>query len=256
MKILLLDIETAPNLAHVWRFFQENVGANQVMKHSTMLSYAAKWVGRDTVYYQDVEHQSEKNMLRSMNKLLNAADCIVAHNGNKFDMPKIRGRSMVHGLALPSPYKQIDTYLIAHREFGFDSNSLEYLAKVLKLPHQKEKHKKFPGHEMWVECLKGNPEAWAEMRKYNIQDIHVLEDLYLLVRPYARTHPNFGVFVESEKTMCPKCGSEDRKKDGFAYTMVGKFPKYECRGCGGYYRSRFSVYDKAKRRALAVNVAT
>lgn len=256
MKILLLDIETAPNLAHVWSFWNTNVGANQVMEHSTMLSFAAKWVGKPDIAYRDVEHQSEKMMLRSMNKLLNEADCIVAHNGNKFDMPKIRGRSLVHGLPLPSPYKQIDTYLIARKEFGFDSNSLEYLAKVLNLPHQKMKHKKFPGHEMWVECLKGNPAAWAEMKKYNIQDILVLEDLYLLVRPYAKTHPNFGVYLESEKTVCPKCGSEDRFKDGYAHTMVGKFPKYGCHACGGWYRSRFSVYDKKKRRALAVNVAT
>jgi len=256
MKILLLDIETAPNLAHVWRFFQENVGANQVIEHSHMLSYAARWLGGQDVAYQDTQYQSEKNMLRSINKLLDKADCVVAHNGNRFDMPKIRGRSLVYGLPLPSPYKQIDTYLIARKEFGFDSNSLEYLANVLGLKHRKQKHKKFPGHEMWVECLKGNPEAWKEMRAYNIADIDVLEDLYLLVRPYARTHPNIGVFTESEKTVCPKCGSEERKKDGFAYTMVGKFPKYQCRSCGGWYRSRFSIYNKDKRKALAVNVVT
>lgn len=256
MKILLLDIETAPNLAHVWRFWQENIGATQVIKHSTMLSYAARWLGGKDVAYQDTQFQNERNMLRSVNKLLDKADCVVAHNGNKFDLPKIRGRSLVYGLPLPSPYKQIDTCLIARKAFGFDSNSLEYLANVLNLKHKKKKHKKFPGHEMWVECLKGNPEAWKEMRLYNINDIDVLEDLYLFLRPYAHNHPNFGVFIESDKKVCPKCGSENIHKDGFAHTTVGKYQQYECGDCGGWLRDRFTVYSKEKRKMLAVNVVS
>ena len=87
MKILFLDVETAPNLAHVWQFWNTNVGANQVMEHSTMLSYAAKWLGEDRVYYSSVENQSEKAILKSLNTLLDKADCTVAHNGNKFERP-------------------------------------------------------------------------------------------------------------------------------------------------------------------------
>lgn len=256
MKILLLDIETAPNVAHVWRFFKENIGANQVLEHSSMLSYAARWLGSHDVAYQDTQHQSEKNMLRSLNKMLDEADCVVAHNGCKFDMPKIRGRSLTYNLPLPSPYKEIDTYLIVRREFGFDSNSLEYISNVMGCKHKKMKHRKFPGHEMWVECLKNNPEAWEEMRKYNINDIDVLEEVYLMVRPYARNHPNFGVFNELDVRVCPKCGSADLKKDGFAHTMVGKYQQWRCKDCGGWLRDRFTVYPKDKRRALAVNVAT
>lgn len=256
MKILLLDIETAPNVAHVWRFFKENIGANQVLEHSSMLCYAAKWLGTSEIFYRSTENQSEKAMLRQLNVLLDKADCVVAHNGQKFDMPKIRGRSLTYNLPLPSPYKEIDTYLIVRREFGFDSNSLEYIANVLGCKHKKMKHRKFPGHEMWVECLKGNRHAWTEMQKYNINDIDVLEEVYLMVRPYARNHPNFGVFMESDKRMCPKCGSENVHKDGFAHTMVGKYQQYECGDCGGWLRDRFTVFPKDKRQALAVNVAT
>lgn len=256
MKILLLDIETAPNVAHVWKFFKENIGANQVLEHSSMLSYAAKWLGSDMVFYQDTEHKSEKEMLRSLNKLLDQADCVVAHNGSGFDMPKIRGRSLTYGLPLPSPYKEIDTYLIVRKEFGFDSNSLEYIANVLGCKNKKLKYRKFPGHEMWVECLKDNPAAWVEMQNYNTNDIDVLEEVYLMVRPYARNHPNFGVFKEGDKRVCPKCGSENVHKDGFAHTMVGKYQQYECGDCGGWMRDRYTVYDKEKRKVLTVNVAT
>ena len=30
-KILILDVETFPNTAYVWRFFKENIGAKQVI---------------------------------------------------------------------------------------------------------------------------------------------------------------------------------------------------------------------------------
>jgi len=34
MQILLLDIETAPNTAHVWGLWNQNVSLNQLMESS------------------------------------------------------------------------------------------------------------------------------------------------------------------------------------------------------------------------------
>ena len=42
-KILVIDIETSPVLANVWRLFKENVGLNQIQKDWHLLSYSAKW---------------------------------------------------------------------------------------------------------------------------------------------------------------------------------------------------------------------
>jgi hypothetical protein len=49
--------------------------------------------------------------------------------------------------------------------------------------HKKKRHAKFPGFELWRECLAGNHEAWDEMREYNIDDVLSLEELYLVMRP-------------------------------------------------------------------------
>jgi len=250
-----LDIETAPNVAHVWRFFKENIGANQVIEHCSILSFAAKWLDKDKVYYYDVYKSNEQLILMSLNKLLREADATITHNGKAFDMPKIRGRSLVYGLTPVAPIKEIDTCVVAKKEFGFDSNSLEYLAEVLECKSKKNKHSKFPGHELWTECLKDNPEAWAEMKRYNIHDITILEEVYYKMLPYMTRHPNMGVFIESDNRVCPKCGSENVHKDGFAHTTVGKYQQYECNDCGGWMRDRYTVYDKEKRKVLTVNVA-
>ena len=257
MKILIIDIETAPSLAYVWRFFKENIGAKQVRENSFILSYAAKWFGDDEIIYNDCrEDLDESSLILEMASLLDEADVVVAHNGKAFDIPKIKAACLVNGVPVPSPFKVVDTCLVARKQFRFESNSLEYLADVLDLEHKKLPHGKFPGFTLWSECLKGNVEAWNEMEEYNVHDILVLEDLYILMRPWINNHPNAGVFAEAEDTLCPKCGSSHIHYRGYAYTNVGKFRRFRCNDCGGWGRHRFSEYDKEKRKALAVNAVS
>lgn len=253
VKIAILDIETSPNLAYVWRFFKENVGAKQVVEHTEILSFAYKWLGEDEVFYYDTQTDTELTLLSYLLEVLDAADIVVAHNGARFDLPTIQGRAMVAGLHPPSPYKIIDTVAVARYEFKFPSNSLEYLSLILNVD-QKGGHHKFPGFLLWSECLKGNPEAWEEMKVYNIQDIVTLEQIYLKMRPYMRRHPNLGVYEESEEVLCPKCGGNHLNYRGYAYTSVGKYRKFQCQDCGGWGRHRFSVLDKNIATKLAVNV--
>lgn len=251
-RILILDIETFPNVAHVWRFYKENVGAKQVVEHATLASFAYKWYGEDGVGYFDIQHQSEKKLLKELIALLNLADIVIAHNGAKFDLPTIQGRAMVAGLKPPSPYKIIDTLLVAKYEFNFPANSLEYLAIILECA-PKGGHKQFPGFELWEQCMKNNPEAWAEMRVYNMQDVTTLEEVYNKMKPWMRRHPNLAVFEEDNEIMCPKCGSKHIQWRGYTTTNVGKYKKFQCQGCGGWSRTRYSEYPVDKKHALLVN---
>lgn len=248
-RILILDCETFPNTAYVWRFFKENVGAKQVIDYSTLASYSYKWLGEEEVFYDDTRDKDEKVLLKGLIDVLNEADFVVAHNGAKFDLPTIQGRAMVHGYHPPSPFKIIDTLLVARYEFNFPSNSLEHLAIILGLP-KKDGHEKFPGFELWDQCMKNNLEAWDEMEKYNIQDVLTLEAIYLRMRPYMRRHPNIAVEVEEEKVLCPKCGSDHIQWRGYVTTNVSKYKRFQCQDCGGWARTRFNEYPKEKRHAL------
>jgi len=243
-KILILDIETSPKVAYVWRFWQENVGAKQVLQHSHIMSFACKWLDSPDIYYEENRKENDYSIIKSLCEYLDNADIVIAHNGDKFDIPQIRSRALFHNIPPPSPVVVIDTYKTAKREFGFPSNSLEYLTLVLGCKVKKGGHKKFPGFELWLECLRNNDEAWDEMRTYNIEDVLALEELYYKMRPWMPNHPNLGVYADPDKPICPKCGSFNVQRRGFSYTAARVYHRFQCKDCGGWGRTRYALNVK------------
>lgn len=252
MKLLFLDIETAPIVAHVWKLWENNVGLNQIVKDWHLLSWCAKWQGSSEIIYRDQRDESDisndKKLCQEMWKLLDEADVIATQNGKKFDAKKLNARFIINGIKPPSPYQHVDTKQIASRKFAFTSNSLEYMAKALKLKHQKLKHKKFAGHELWIECLAKNPEAWKEMEKYNKHDVLSLEDLYDKLIAWDTTfNPN--VFNESLTTTCT-CGSTRFTKNGNRYTARGKYQRLICIKCGKPWLEPINLFEAMKKLTL------
>lgn len=249
-RILIADIETAPVLAHVWGLFKQNVGLNQIQADSYILCAAAKWLGEDKVLYTESRKlKANRRMLNVIWKWLDEADFIVGHNFRSFDRSKINAAFIKAGMPPPSPYKVIDTLLIAKKEFRFTSNKLEFIAKALGCT-PKSGHKKFAGHELWVETLKGNPEAWQEMGEYCKQDVCTTEEVYLKLRPWDTMHPNVNAMTDSEERACPHCGSEHVNAKGKRYTNTGEYTRYHCQSCGAWSRGRYTENSKAKRKSL------
>ena len=242
-RILILDIETSPNIAYVWGAWKQNIGQNQWKEKGHIMSFAAKWLGEETIYYYENRKSDDSFLVGQLFEFLDQADIVVAHNGNKFDLPTIIGRGVIHGYRPPSPYHTVDTLLVARKEFRLVSNSLANLCQELQLPLKKS-HKKFPGFELWLECLRGNDEAWAEMQEYNIADVVSLEALYLRLLPYMRHHPN--VIRESDgEVACPKCGSTNIQWRGYYFTRTGHcYRRFVCNDCGGWGRVRYREKDK------------
>jgi len=252
VKILIVDIETAPKTAYVWRFYKEFITKEKLLANGYIMSFAYKWLGSEDTHYSETRTEDDSHLCKQLCSLFTSADLVIAHNADKFDIPLIRARCLVHGINPWSPVKVVDTLKVAKREFLFDSNSLAFLAHYLGV-EEKGTHKEFPGFELWAECLKGNPAAWREMKKYNIQDVDTLEEVYLRMRPWIRNHPNVAVHAEGEYVACAKCGSKHIQWRGYAYTNTGKYKKFQCQGCGGWGRTRFTEYAKDRRKELAVN---
>lgn len=245
-KIVVLDIETAPNIAYVWGAWKQNIGQNQWLQKSHIMSIAWKWLNQEGVFYMENRTSDDYAIVSEIYNILDEADIVVAHNGQRFDLPTIVGRGVIHGLKPPSPYFVVDTFQTAKKELRLVSNSLKNLCEQLGLPEKKD-HKKFPGFELWLECLRGNDEAWEEMRDYNIADVESLEALYLRLRPYMKNHPNVVRAVEGEETHCPKCGGDVQYR-GYYYTRAGLcYRRFQCKKCGGWGRERFSERDMAQR---------
>lgn len=259
-RILLIDIETAPILGYVWSLWKQNVGLNQIKEEWYILSYCAKWLHEPEIMYRDVRENphSDESLMEPLWKLLDEADIIIGQNGKAFDMPKIQARLIMAGHMPPRPYKVIDTLIMAKQQFRFTSNKLEWMtgesAGLTTL--KKNQHSKFPGFTLWAECLKGNPEAWDEMKEYNIPDVTSMEELYLKLRPWYVGHPNLAAYVESTEVLCPKCLSSDIKQHPetpFTFTQTGKYEMYHCNSCGGFSRGRYTRNSTLKRKSLLSN---
>lgn len=235
MKILLLDIESSPNTAHVWGLWQQNVSINQLMESSYVLCYAAKWYGEKEVMFDSVHQSRPKTMLKGIHGLLNDADAVVHYNGTKFDIPTLNKEFLLHSFNPPSPYKQIDLLRVVRSNFRFPSNKLDYVAQRLNLG-KKHEHE---GHELWVKCMNGDKDAWKRMEKYNIQDVVLLENLYGHLLPWIKSHPNHNLF--SDGHVCPNCSSSSLQRRGTAISATGTYQRYQCRSCGTWSQSTKSI---------------
>lgn len=251
-KILFFDIETAPLKAHLWSMWQQGVGLNQIESDWYMLSFCCKWAHSDEVFYYDqrnaVDIEDDYDLVLKLWGFLNEADVVVGQNSKKFDTKKANSRFILNGLPKPSTYRQIDTLLIAKQQFGFTSNRLEYMTDKLCTNFKKSKHKKFHGHDLWSECLKGNIEAWKEMEDYNRLDVLSLEELYNILSSWDNTLPNFDVYVDEILDM------KEWEEVGFHYTNLGKYKKYRNKKTGVQRRSRVNLLTKEKRDSLLANI--
>lgn len=252
VKILFLDIETAPLYGAIWSLWQNGISLNQLHSDWFILSYCAKWAHSDEIFYGDLRGtsatQDDSKLLHELWHLMNEADFVVAHNGRKFDDRKIKARMIMNGLVKPLPYRIIDTLEIAKREFSFTSNKLEYLTGKLCKKYKKQKHGKFAGQELWTQCMKENPEAWEEMRIYNTYDVLSLEELYGIFSAWDSKLPNFDVF-KPEGT-----DADDWVEEGSHYTNLGKYRVYRNRKTGALRRGRSNELTPEQRSTLLANI--
>lgn len=180
MKILLLDIETTPMQVYTWGLWDQNIGINQIIKHTEMMCFGAKWLGKKQVTFKSVHHHGKKEMLETLHEMMNEADILVGWNSAAFDHKHIRREFLEAGLAPPSETKDLDLMSIVKANFLFPSNKLDYVAQKLGVG-AKVKHS---GFELWIDCMAGNDKAWREMKKYQIQDVELLDKLYEVLLPW------------------------------------------------------------------------
>ena len=192
-KILLFDVETSFYHFVGWGTYKQYIQHYQITEHQYIISWAAKWlyddnVQSDVVTSEESKNRDDKRILKSIWKLLDEADIVIGHNGDRFDIRKLRWRFISEDMQPPSPFRIIDTLKIARREFFAPSYKQDFLTKYFHLQNKIETN-----FQLWKDCEAGIPEKLEEMVEYNRHDVMGLEELYLKIRPYIHNHPNLGV---------------------------------------------------------------
>lgn len=241
-KVLLLDIETSRIKAHVWGLWNQNINPQDIIQDWIVLCFSAKWLFEKEVLSfklskKEIEEWNDRSLAQAMWNLFDEADVIIWHNGSRFDRRVAQTRFIAHRLNLPSHYQEVDTLLHARKKFKISSNRLDYLGEFLGVGRKIETEK-----GLWGLVESGDEEAMDRMSLYCDQDVRLLEDVYLEMRPYIQPHPNVGLFEDNTSELtCPTCGSHELDEAGDYATTVNIYQSYRCKSCGSLSRVRKGI---------------
>jgi hypothetical protein len=230
--------------------FKHNISINQIDEPGYTLCWAAKWLGKPRLLWESITHHDD--FIKGIWDLLDEADIVIHYNGSKFDIPVLNKEFILASLPPPSPFHEIDLYKTCRGRFRFASNKLDYVSQVLGVG-KKLSHK---GMELWEGCMNDNQPSWNVMRRYNKQDVVLLEPLYEKLKPWIQPHPNVNLWAKPSSTRkCPSCGSGHLNSRGTVKTLTQAYLRFQCQDCGKWSRAKTTVLSVAERAATLVGVS-
>lgn len=225
-KILVFDIETKPNLVYTWGLWDQNISIDKIVEPSAPICFSAKFVGeKETFFYSDWDH-GHSEMIKALHELLLRADAVVTYNGDKFDIPKMRGEFVLEGLSPLPPLTSIDI-LKTVRKLGFVSNKLEFVGVFLDIGRKIKNE----GFSLWVKVMGGDALAQKRMKRYCIGDTVLTEKVYTKLKGHIPNHPHLGN-ITSEA--CGSCGGHHLQKRGHRRTKSFLIQRLQCQDCGSW----------------------
>lgn len=184
--------------------------------------------------------EDDSRIMLDLWNVLNQADCVVTHNGIRFDHKKINTRFLLNGLPPTRPFRIIDTLKSIKENFAFSSNKLDNL--LIQFNFERKLGTNF---KLWKDCMNGVQSALTEMSTYNDWDVIQLEKVFIKLKPWIKNFPNYVLYNDvTDIDICPTCGSKHIIKDGSYTTVANKYQLYRCSDCGCISRSRKA--DKVK----------
>jgi len=231
-KILCLDIETSPSKGYFFGSIWET-NIIEVIEHEQILTIAWKWYGDKSVKVRGQNDfksykpgvLNDKQLMEFFAPLLDSADIVVAHNGDRFDLTVLNSRLLAHGMKPVHYSKTFDTKKIAKNKFHLPSNKLDDIADFLNI----ERKISHSGKSMWFGCEKGNKKDWDNMKRYNKRDVVILEKIMTRILPFVKLTNQF----HSDKICSnPTCNGTHLTKHSKRMLLKGWKQRYQCQDCG------------------------
>lgn len=243
IKRLFFDIETSPNLVFSWNVgYDIKLDYENIIKERAIICICYKWEGDPKVYSMEWNKGDDKKMIIDFCNIINSADEIVGHNGDKFDIKWFRTRCLYHGVKALPEYRSIDTLKIARDKFRFNSNRLDYISKFLGFGSKIK-----TDFDLWKNIVLNNdPKSMKYMVDYCKKDVALLEQIYLKLSGYTKHKTNVAVLVGGDKCDCPYCSSKKTHINGRVISAAGieKY-KMQCKNCGKYFTvSKKAIEDR------------
>ena len=238
-KVLIFDIETAG---------VQGLCADR----GFCVVFGYMWLGEKTAHaitikdFPGKDVHDDTQLLKRAVEIINQADGLVAHYGEKFDKPYLQARLLRAGLPPIANNKLTDTCLFARAHLKLSSNRLGNIADFLELPNRKmDKRGGWP--TWWTQALRGDAKAIAAMADYCKKDVLCLRDIYLRLRHLIPTaHLPANEAIGEKIWACPSCGGFRKQDRGTYLTASRRFQRYQCMSCGRWDRSKKPIAVLAK----------
>jgi DNA polymerase elongation subunit (family B) len=236
-RILSLDYETSPAKGYFFGSIWET-NIIEVIEYEQILCVAYKWndgtvkvIGQDDFKGYKKGVLNDKSLVEFFAPILEQADVVSAHNGDRFDLPVFNTRLLAHGLAPVPITKSFDTKKIAKNMFHLPSNKLDDIADFLNIGRKLSTHK-----SLWMGCENGDKASWKYMKKYCGCDVLLQYEVLKKILPFAKQTEDF-IFINQDGITCPNplCLSKHITKDKRRIVKGGYKQQYQCQACGSYY---------------------
>lgn len=248
MRLLTVDIETRPIEARTWGLWGQNIGINQITNPGGLLCFAAKFHDERRMHFHSEWEDGSKGLARALHRLFDEADAIAGWNSDKFDIRWIQAQFLKHGMAKPSSFVKVDLMKSVKRQVYLPSYKLDFVAQWLGVGQKV----RTGGFDLWSDVLAGDDKAREKMRRYNIGDVKLTEQVFdkLNERGWVLGLPNAAI---EGGTCCsnPTCQSENLIRRGYAVTKTRKYARWQCKDCGTWVQSVHSEPGSAKVRQVA-----
>lgn len=245
IKRLFVDIETSPNTVYSWRIgYKINLSHENIIKERAVICLAYKWEGDAKIHTLQWKDGDDKAMLQAFAKVAESADEVVAHNGDRFDIPWLRTRCLFHNIPFTPALKSVDTLKLAKFGFNFNSNKLDYISKFLGLGNKIKTE-----YQLWLDVMNKSKKALAAMIAYCKHDVTLLEKVYSKLESYGPLKTHVAVLNGGMKSDCPACGSGRVQRRGQRVSGAGAITqRLSCRDCDRFFSVALPTLNRDNRR--------
>lgn len=247
---MIWDIETSHNLVLTFDLGgnDDYIPHGNIVTERHLFCIGWKWLGEKKIHSVSIlddpkrfkkDIHDDSYVLEEFKKVIEQADAMVYHHGDRFDLPMFNARLIKHEMTPLPKIPSFDTKKIAKSNFKFNSNRLDYLAQFLGY-----KGKMANPSNLWIKAFQGDVDALKHMEKYCRQDIDINEYIFQKLMPFVKNHKvNMNMFMEGARCPNVDCGQTNLQWRGFNVTRTARYRRFQCRDCGTWGDERKALHD-------------
>jgi len=243
-RILFFDIETSPILGYSFGIYETNIV--HIVRDIHIMCFAYMWSDDKVLKVHALPEYktykkdkfNDKELLKDLHALIESADIVIGHNGDRFDIRIANSRFIQQGLKPLDKIDTEDTLKQARGRFKFTSNKLTDLARYAGLGQKIDTG----GIKLWIDCENGDLKQWSRMSKYCKHDVKLLHGVWEWLHLWVQHKYNMNTHNDTSYS-CSNCGSSKVSKNGTRITMSGKYQKFQCNDCGRTMRGTTNLLN-------------